>query len=143
MSIEVPPDQAERTLRAPWWLYIALIGLIGAKAIELVVTLSSNPDGLPFLPIVRVIFAGGWLVALLVIGVALWRRQRCAFRWIVPLLNLYALTHVLWQLLFFRSDFDRGRLPFQIVISALLVLPLWAIGWQRRWFGRTITTAAE
>ena len=130
--------------RAPWWLYFVLLGLISAKSIEIAVTLSNISAladlPLPFSVIVRIAFAGSWLVMLTVCVVALFRQSPWAVRWIVPVISLYALTHVLWQLLFFRSDFDRGRLGFQIVISVLLLLPLWAVAWQRGWLKRAVTT---
>lgn len=147
MTTEPPRERAQRPLRVPWWLWIALLVLVAANTIEIVVTMSTNAvlDSLPlpFSPAARVIFAGTWVTVLLIYGVALWLQRRWAFRWIVPVLNLYALTHVVWQILFFRSDFDRGRLPFQIVIAALLVLPLWAIAWQRGWLTRSMTITAE
>jgi hypothetical protein len=144
MISDAPPAPVEHRLRAPWWLDIMLFVLISAKAIEVVVTLSNltvlDALPLPFSPIVRVIFAGYWLVTLIVCTVGLWHQARWVFRWTVPVITFYALTHVLWQVLFFRSDFDRGRLAFQIVISILLVLPLWAIAWQRGWLSRATPT---
>ncbi|MFN8420166.1 MAG: hypothetical protein U0528_13135 [Anaerolineae bacterium] len=124
------------THRAPLWLFGVVLALIAAKGIEVVGTLRETAlyqeFALPFSPTVRIAFAGFWLIALLFLMIGLWRRLTWAYRWCAPLLTLYAISHMLWQLLFFRADFDRGRLLFQIGISVVLLIPLWLWVWTRR-----------
>lgn len=125
-------------------LIVTLLPLIAAKFIEVAVTLGSRSQyaalmseaGLPFTPTTRLAFAGFWALALVILMFDLWRMQAWARWWAAPLLTLYGAAHWLWQALFVRAEFDRGRLGFQAAITLALLLPVWVIAWRRGWLRR-------
>lgn len=125
-------------------LIAAVLPLIAAKVIEVAVTLNSWAHyvtlmaeiGLPFTPTMRLAFAGFWALALVILALDLWRKRAWARWWAAPLLTLYGATHWLWQALFVRAEFDRGRLGFQATITLVVLLPVWVIAWRRGWLRR-------
>ena len=88
--------------------------------------------GVPFSPTIRIVTAGGWLVILAYLLVDLIGRRRWAFRWVAPLLTLFGLSNLLWQIAFARSDYDRGRIGFTALFTVILLLPLWWTAFRRR-----------
>lgn len=108
---------------------LALINGIGA-----LLTLIDAPFqyslGLPYSPVVRAVANVFWATSFGWIAIRLWRRDVRAPRWIAPLLSAYGLWGVLWLGGFARSDYDRGRFPFQAVLTALLLIPFWWAHWR-------------
>jgi len=51
-------------------------------------------------------------------------RPQTAIHLVLPLLMLYGMAGVGWLSLFARSDFDRGRIAFQAVFTAILLVPI-------------------
>lgn len=80
---------------------------------------------LPFPLGLRVAFSAVWASALGVTAWGLWVRRRWARRLGLVLFPLYQLYEVGWRLAFVRSDYQRGRLPFVLVVAvgtSLIVL---------------------
>src|SRR5689334_3363569 len=80
---------------------------------------------LPFPAAFRVVIAGGWGVVLAVLLLRLLHYDRKALNWTAPILTLYALTGLLWLIMFARADYDRGRIGFQTVLAVVTLLPVW------------------
>jgi hypothetical protein len=122
-------------------LVVALIALFAAKCIEIAITLREAATyaalAVPLSPTVRLAFAGFWALALAILAFDLIRRRGWARWWAAPLFTLYAASHWAWQALFFRADYDRGRLPFQAALSVVLLLPVWWMVWRRGWLRRS------
>lgn len=64
-----------------------------------------------------VVFNGLWGVVLLGTAVALWGRQRIAYRLAIVLAPLYAAVSITWQYLFTRGEFERSLLPLHAGIT--------------------------
>ena len=106
---------------------LAVLALINAAtALQLA---QSIPDqqalGVSYPPGVRLILAVLWTALFVGLIIRLLRRPRATIRLVPPLLTLYGLSSIIWLLLFARTDFDRGRIPFQIVATGLLLVLLW------------------
>ncbi len=116
-------------LKAPRWLLAIILALIAANLIEVIgiLALTSSYAALqvPFSTAVRVTIAGGWDIVLTVLLVNLLRHNRRAVAWAAPILTLYSLTGLVWFIVFARSDYDRGRIGFQIVLAVVTLIPIW------------------
>jgi uncharacterized membrane protein len=128
-------DYKPEVKRGPLWIIIFvgavivlnLIGLLGLIADwPLYATLSPA-----FPPLLRAALAIWWIVSLSVVLTGLLRRRSRALAWLGPLLTLYAALGVLGVVLFARSDYDRGGIGFQIVVSGVLLAPIWWV-WLRQ-----------
>lgn len=128
-----------RTFRPvrPRWLLLIIGLLFLAKVIQAVGVLTNAAQlatlPLPVPAIVSLTFSGSWAITLAYLGIDLMRRRRWAFTWIGPLLTAYVLAELTWQVSLFRSDYDRGRLLFQVVISLMALLPIWWVVWRHGW----------
>lgn len=120
-------------VKAPRWLLAIILTLIAANLIEVAGTLAIAPQyaalQLPFPATLRIVIAGGWTIALAVLLFRLIRHDPKALHWTAPILTLYALTGLVWLLLFARADYDRGRIGFQLVLAVVTLLPVW-LNWQ-------------
>lgn len=123
-------------LKAPRWLLAIILALIVANMMEVVGTLATAPDyaalSIPFPASLRVVIAGGWAIALAVLLISLLGHNQRAVAWTAPMLTLYALTGLVWLILFARSDYDRGRMGFQIALAIVTLLPVWLVRIVRR-----------
>lgn len=125
--------------RRPWslWIFSLILAGIGTYnlllAFEHVVRAGEyRALGVSYPPLLRAILALGWGVALLALGVGLVRRSRRARRWTLALLSNYGAFGVLWMIVFAQSDFARGRIAFQAILTAALVLlAAWVLRWRR------------
>jgi hypothetical protein len=118
-----------------WWLLAVLGLLFGAEIVDLRGTLINAADyeafAIPFPAAIRLIFSGLWALILGWLFLALFFRRRRAFALTGPILTIYALMGLLWGLLFYQSDFDRGRLTFQAILAALTLIPIWWMARQK------------
>lgn len=112
----------------PWLLWtlaliIAATGLVNlALAADHIVHADRYRDLHVAYPIwLRVVTALGWGGALLLIAGGLIRRRRWAQRGLVPLLSNYGAFGVLWLVIFAETDFSRGRIAFQALLTAIVV----------------------
>lgn len=106
-----------------------LIGLVGAlEAAPVVGSLD-----LPFPVAAPVIFAGAWAVIFGAVWVGLLVKRPPAQRWAVPLVTIYAISRLFALVFLARAEYDWGRLPFQIALTLIALLPLWWIALRKRW----------
>ncbi len=125
-------------LSAPKWLCAAIALVFVANLWTAFGTLSEAPDytalGVPFPPALRIAISSLWaiLLALLFLGLLLHRRM--AFIGAAPLLSLYGLANLGFQILFARSDYSRGLFLFQLLITTLLLIPVWWVALRKGWF---------
>lgn len=123
----------------PWSLLILtlVVLLIGVYNALLALDHVRHADdyralGVSYPPLLRAGLALVWSAVLLAAGAGLWSRRRWARRWLVAILSNYGAFGVLWLIVFARSDFARGRIAFQAVVTALLVgLVAWIMRWSR------------
>lgn len=73
----------------------------------------------------RVILYGAWGIWFFRLAWGLWRRQRWFYHAMLPSLAIFAIVDVSWFALFAQATFDKRRLPFVIVTSALGVGLAW------------------
>lgn len=121
--------------RRPWllWTLSLLVALTGAANLWLagdhVLHAGHYRDlGVSYPPLLRAACALAWGAALITFGAGMaWRRQ-WARRWILVLLSNYGVFGVLWMVVFAASDFGRGRIAFQAVLTvALLAVCAWVL----------------
>ena len=137
---EQPPGRIDANQKVPLWLLAGIAILIVASALDAIGTLDAVPQyqalAIPFAPGLRIAAAVAWIAVLAALTVDLLRRRRWAFRWTGPILTVYVLAWLAWQLLFDRSDYGRGRLGFQVLVAGIALIPVWWIvvrqGWLRR-----------
>ena len=124
-------------MRSPRWLIAAVLTLAAANILDVWETLTDAPlyadYPLPFPIILKVVYAGIWAIILLILAVNLLRRRTLALRWTAPLLTLYGLFGLIGQAAFVRADYGRGRLPFQIALTVIVLLPVWWVAIRRGW----------
>jgi ABC-type spermidine/putrescine transport system permease subunit II len=112
-----------------------LIGIIVLNIVTIAELLRIPPDLVAVLspsfgsPTLRIALAGAWAIAFSILAIDLIRRRAWAFRWLLPMVTLYALSGLALGAVFSRSDFDRSRFPF-LIAQTILVLVLLAI-WVR------------
>ncbi len=113
-----------------------LIFFVIANLYTLLGTISPAPQeldvSLPFPPAIRMALALFWIVVFTFLLIHLMRRDRLSLRWIAPFLTAYALSNLIWALLFVRSDYGRGAFGFQGLASTVLLIPVWWITIRRR-----------
>jgi hypothetical protein len=150
MLTETPPTLPTKTddPPLPFWLWSALgfivmmntatvygtINLYAASFGTVVETTSNLFVSFP--PILRLGHAGLWASVFVGVMIGLKRRDRWAKRWVAPLLTLYGISQWLWQAVFARAEFDRGRLVFLAFSTISLLMVAWWFVWQRGWMRR-------
>jgi hypothetical protein len=131
---------ADRPFRVPWWLLVVILALITANGIDAFATLTRLPDyqqiGVPVSPLVKGAAAAAWAVVLLGLLLGLIRHRPAAFVWAAPLLTIHAVTGLLWEIIFVRSDYGRGRLVFAALLTVIVLAPVWWTTARKRWFAR-------
>jgi hypothetical protein len=124
-------------LSAPKWLLAAIALVIVANLWTAFGTLSETPEyamlGMPFPPALRIILSIVWAILLALLFLGLLLHHRIAFVWATPLLSLYGLANLGFQILFARSDYSRGLFPYQLLITLLLLIPVWWVALCRGW----------
>lgn len=136
-----------RPAHRPWslWAFSLIIAGIGAYNLALAIDHTRHAADyraldISYPPLLRAALAVVWAVLLLGLAVALACRRTWARRWTLVILSNYGAFGVLWMLLFARTDFARGRIGFQAVVTVLLlVLAGAALRWRRI---RAVFTAA-
>lgn len=128
---------------APLWLIgglaaVTLTNLLTVAGTLVVEASAISALRIPFPLVARLALAGLWALAVSALMAGLARRREWAFRQSAPLLTVYGASQWLWQALFTRADFDRGRLPYLLLISVLLLIPVWWLTLRRGWLRRTI-----
>ncbi len=123
--------------RRPHWLITAFIVLAAVNLIGLVTALRDLPVyreiNLPFPAVLIPANNALWGVLFAAVAIGLFRRQRWARRHFAWLVTAYALIRLGWLVLFAASDYDMGRLAFQVLITALALIPFWGLWWRFRW----------
>jgi hypothetical protein len=133
------PDESLGASRRPWTLWLIDLIMILIGVYNLLLALDSvrragyyRDLGVSYPPLLRASTALAWAVGFLALGIGLARRRRSARRWAWVLVSNYGLFHVLWLIVFARSDFGRERITFEAVLTAaIVVLAVWAMRWQR------------
>jgi hypothetical protein len=133
------PDEPPYPSRKPWtlWLIGLIVILIGVYnlllALDNVRRAGYYRDlGVSYPPLLRAATALAWGAGFLALGIGLVRRRRRARRWAWVVVSNYGLFHVLWLIVFARSDFGRGRIAFEAVLTAaLVVLAAWVMRWRQ------------
>lgn len=133
------PDEAPYPSRRPWtlWLIGLIMMLVGVYnlllALDHVRRAGHYRDlGVSYPPLLRAVTALAWGVGFLALGIGLVRRRWRARRWAWVLVSNYGLFHVLWLIVFARSDYGRGRIAFEAVLTAAIVmLVVWVMRWRR------------
>src|SRR5258708_6920756 len=119
------------------WLVGVLLALCAANVLTIAGTASALTSGslpdLPFAPGVRLLLASAWIVIFALLLAGLIRRRRMAFTWTAPIITLYGISSVVWNILFARSDYSRGGIGFQALVTALALIPIWWIALRRGW----------
>ncbi len=125
-------------LPAPIWLR-ALVALIVAINIisfagafnnfQIVSALS----GLPVSPVAQLIFSGVFLLAFLLLLVGLQQRRVTALAAAAPLLTIYALSGLAWNLLLTRSTYSQETFGCDSLMTLLILAPVWWTAWRRGW----------
>ncbi len=125
---------------APRWLVVALLVFIGLNVLDAAGTVSATSQykgiAVPFPASVRIALALAWIIVLVVLTVGLLRRHPLAFRLAGPILTAYVLLALIWQTMFARSDYARGQIGFQALLSLIALLPVWWIVLRRGWLRR-------
>jgi len=128
-------------VKAPKWVLAVLLALCGANVLTIVgtvsVLVSGNIPDLPFAFGVRIAVAVAWLTVFAMLIIGLLRRWRPAFFLTAPSLTLYGTSSVVWNILFARSDYSRGGIGFQSLVTVLALLPIWWVAIRRNWMKRT------
>jgi hypothetical protein len=133
------PDEPLYPSRRPWtlWLIGLIVILVGGYnlllALDNVRRAGYYRDlGVSYPPLLRAATALAWGVGFVALGIGLVRRHRRARRWTWLLVSNYGAFHVLWLIVFARSDFGRDRIAFQAVLAAVtVVLVVWVMRWQQ------------
>ena len=84
--------------------------------------------GVSFPVPLEIVLSAVWGVALLSVSWGLWKLHTGARRAALILLPVYGVFTIAWLAIFARSDYDSGRLPFLVLMSALgVLLLLWML----------------
>jgi hypothetical protein len=124
-------------LHAPKWL-LGAIGLIVIGNLWTVFgTFVEASDyvtlAVPFPPAVLIILAGSWAILFILLLLGLLLRHRNAFAGAAPLLSLYGLANLAFAILFTRADYSRGLSTFQLLLTLLLLVPVWWAALRKGW----------
>lgn len=146
MPTEIPPSLPTKAddPPLPFWLWgaISLIVAMNVATVYGTLTLygatlgTASSLSLPFPALLRIGHAGLWASVFVGVLVGLKRRDRWPKRWLAPLFTLYGASQWLWQAVFARAEFDRGRLVFLAISTISLLLVAWWFAWQRGWLRR-------
>ncbi len=122
-------ERYHNTLRRPWLVWgLSLIALLTA-VYNLLLALDQALNageyralGVSYPPLLRAVLALAWGIGLVRRSVSGWRGgEPWARRGLLILLSNYGVFGVLWLVVFAQSDFSRGRIPFQIALTAVLL----------------------
>jgi len=133
------PDEAPYPSRRPWTLWLISLVMLLVGVYNLLLALDNlrragyyRDLGVSYPPLLRAATALAWGVGFLALGIGLVRRRWQARRWAWVLVSNYGLFHVLWLIMFARSDFGRGRIAFEAILTAaIVVLVAWVMRWRR------------
>jgi hypothetical protein len=128
-----------RSHRRPWslWVLSLIILLIGIANLLLGLDHLRRAGyyrdlGVTYPPWLRAGLALTWGVILAGFGAGLARRRPWARRWLLIVTSNYGAFGVLWMGVYAESDYGRGRIAFQAVVTGLLVALLaWVLRWRR------------
>jgi hypothetical protein len=124
-------------MRAPRWLLIGILIVIGSNALDVIGTANSASQyslaDVPFSPTLKIALSMFWIVAFAMLSLDLRRGRRWAFRWVALLLTAYGAINLLWFAIFVRADYGRGRLPFLALATVILLAPVWWLTIRRGW----------
>lgn len=108
---------------------VVLVGLIAVNLINLIQTAGDAAYlytlGLAYPVLLRVVVSGVWVAVFGWLLVRVIRGDRRAWRWVAPALTVYGASGVVWLLVFAQSDFGRGRIGFQAMLTVILLVPVW------------------
>jgi hypothetical protein len=129
-------DPSQHTHHRPWslWTLSLLVILAGVYnlllALDQVLNAGHYRDlGVSYPPLLRAAFALAWGMAFVIVGTGLVRRRQWARRWTLVVVSNYGAFSVLWLIVYAESDFSRGRIAFQAVVTAGVV---GAVAWITR-----------
>jgi hypothetical protein len=124
-------------MRAPRWLLIGILIVIGSNALDVIGTANSASQyslaDVPFSPTLKIALSMFWIVTFTLLARDLWRGRIWAFRWVAILLTAYGTINLLWFAVFVRADYAQGRLPFLVLTTVILLIPVWWLTLQRGW----------
>ncbi len=120
----------------PLWIIVVVGAVILLNLIGLLGLMADGPlyavVSPAFPPLLRAALAIWWIASLSVVLIGLLRRRPWALTWLGPLLTLYAALGILGEVVFARADYDRGGIGFQILVSGILLAPIWWVSLRRR-----------
>jgi hypothetical protein len=129
-------DYKPEPKRGPLWIIIFVSAVIVLNLISLLGLIADGPlyamVNPAFPALLRAALVIWWIVSLGIVLIGLLRRRLWALTCLGPLLTLYVALGLLEGALFARSDYDRGGVGFQIVVSVILLAPIWWVGLRRR-----------
>jgi hypothetical protein len=127
-------------MKAPIWLFALLGILLVGNAYSIVGTLeiSNTAPGMPFAPGVRIALSIVWIVVLSGLLIGIVRKNRIAFISVAPLLTLYGLAGLIWNAVFEQSTYSRGSQPFDVLVTIVILAPIWWVALRRGWLRTTI-----
>lgn len=111
-------------------LCIGVSLLLGIRGLGIAWTVLANLEQYRALDVagpwsLRVVLYGAWGFWFLQLAWGLWRHHRWAYRAWFPGIVFFVIFDVGWFAIFARATFDRRRLPFVIVTSAIGVGLAW------------------
>lgn len=127
--------QQPRIAKRPWAVTLLACGVFimgGANAARVWVYLSewsfwAGFDA-PFAPSVRLSMSIVWALVLISMAIALWLRLDWARRAALVGVPLYIVVDMVWNIVFARGDYERGRTLFLIAQAAVGIgLTVWLL----------------
>src|SRR5579859_1114753 len=72
-----------------------------------------------------------WAAIFVISAIGLIRQPLRALRFAAPVLTVYGICSLIWLAGFSSSDYDRGRVTFQLALTAILLAPVWWLNFRR------------
>ena len=118
-----------------WIAFSACVILVALNLIGSIQVIRTNPSMEVSYPVVLRVASGVGITALFAaLAIALLRVPNHALGLFAPLISLYGLWDTLWLILFAQASYDQGRIGFQLIITLVCLIPIWALHfrWQTR-----------
>lgn len=124
-------------MKAPIWLLILLSALIVGNGYVIIGTMQDAANNaapaLPFAPSIRIILAVIWMMLLVAVLLGLLRGHPTAFTLVAPLLTVYGAIGLVWNALYAQSSYGRGSQPFDVLLTLIVLAPVWWTALRRGW----------
>ncbi|HLY26011.1 MAG TPA: hypothetical protein VKQ72_06710 [Aggregatilineales bacterium] len=134
MSGANPP----RLRAAPIWLRALLALIVMLNIVNIVGALinfriaPALPD-VSVSPLAQLLVACAFLLIFARLLIGLQRRTPSIYTAVAPVLTLYALFGLAWNLLLTRATYSRETFGFDCLLTVLILFPVWWTAWRRGW----------